>query len=601
MNHQSIQYKIIPINPNAHLFEVSCFIERPNPEGQVFSLPNWIPGSYMIRDFAKNINSMKATANHCTVNIEKIDKASWCVTSKHSVTIHYQVYAWDLSVRSAHLDQTHGFFNGTSVFLQFHGLENLPHKLEIQSPEGKQYQNWQVATALPRDTALPYSFGNYIAENYDELIDHPVEMGNFNLTYFEVNGIRHDIALTGKHRADLSRLKQDLQIICQHHINMFGQPLAVNYYLFLVMVVGDGYGGLEHRNSCSLLRSRTDLPQKNQNKATTDYQTFLGLCSHEYFHTWNIKRIKPAQFIPYQLSNETYTNQLWAYEGITSYYDDISLVRCGLISAEEYFDILSKTISRVLSGHGRFKQSVAESSLDAWTKFYKQDENAPNAIVSYYTKGSLIALCLDLIIRKNSQHKKSLDDIMVYLWTHHGVTGKGTKDFEIEQIIQQQTGIELTHFFQQYLYGTDDLPLAEQLLAFGVDYQLVAEKTKKQDNKEPTSKPSLGIKITQHHSDVEISHVYNNSAAQKAGISAKDTIIAIDNIKVTQTNFKKIIQQYPVDSNITLHAFRRDELMTFDVTLKPKAHDVCVLTPTKTDDEEINHNFKRWLNLGNDV
>lgn len=329
MAHQ-IEYVITPTNPQAHLYTITCTISQPDPEGQVVWLPAWIPGSYMIRDFTRNIVTLAARADGKDVAIEKLDKQSWkCPASNGPLTLEYSVYAWDMSVRSAHLDTTHGFFNGSSVFLAVEGQEDQPVSVQIRLPEGEAYQDWRVATSLSRDGAALFSAGRYQAANYEELIDHPVEMGHFDETVFEVHGIPHHIVITGRHFTDMGRLANDVQRICTTHVDMFGELPPMERYVFLLTVIDAGYGGLEHRSSTALICCRDDLPMRHMDKPTEKYITLLGLFSHEYFHTWNIKRIKPKVFIPYQLKQESYTRQLWAFEGITSYYDDLGLIRSG--------------------------------------------------------------------------------------------------------------------------------------------------------------------------------------------------------------------------------------------------------------------------------
>ncbi len=296
--------------------------------------------------------------------------------------------------------------------------------MEIVAPEGPAYRAWRVATTLPSAGAAPWGFGAYRAANYDELIDHPVEMADFLVASFEAGGATHDVAITGKVNVDLDRLTTDLARICQWQVDLFGGARGCrapfDRYLFQVAAVGDGYGGLEHRSSTSLCCKRDELPAPGMEGVTDDYRSFLGLASHEYFHSWNVKRIKPAAFVPYDLARESYTRQLWAFEGITSYYDDLALVRCGVIDAGSYLELLGQTITGVLRTPGRHVQSVADSSFDAWIKFYRRDENAPNAVVSYYAKGALVALALDLTLRDAGA---SLDDLMRLLWQRHGAGG----------------------------------------------------------------------------------------------------------------------------------------------------------------------------------
>ncbi|MGL6041255.1 MAG: M61 family metallopeptidase, partial [Deefgea sp.] len=315
----------------------------------------------------------------------------------------------------------------------------------------------------------------YRAENYDELIDHPVEMADFTELKFLACGVPHRMVISGRHQADLTRLASDLQKICEYQIQFFGEPAPFKEYLFLTLALGDGYGGLEHRSSTALICKRSDLPLPHEKEIKPGYLQFLGLCSHEYFHSWNVKQIKPAAYAPYDLQQENYSRLLWAFEGITSYYDDLTLVRTGLISQQTYLDLLSHTISSVERGHGRRVQNLEEASFDAWVKYYRQDENSPNALVSYYAKGALFALCLDLTIRRESSGTKSLDDVMRALWQQFGrpfsVKQQGISESEWESFAQQVTGIDLSNLFELGLRSTVDLPLRELLTEIGVNWQ----------------------------------------------------------------------------------------------------------------------------------
>jgi predicted metalloprotease with PDZ domain len=565
-----IHYSIRPHDIALHLFEVVLAVSHPDPEGQVLSLPAWIPGSYMIREFARNIVQIRAEADGRKLRLTKLDKHTWrAARCKGELSITYQVYAWDLSVRAAHLDQTHGFFNGTSVFLKVQGKELLPHVVDIQPPEGEAYAGWRVATSLPELKARRYRFGSYIAQDYDELIDHPVEMGEFNLIKFEAHGVPHEMAITGRvPHLDTERLAHDLQRICEHQIALF-EPRTkrppMSRYVFLTLAVGDGYGGLEHRASTALICARSDLPVRGQAALSDGYRSFLGLCSHEYFHTWNVKRIKPAVFAPYDLTQENYTPLLWLFEGFTSYYDDLTLVRTGLIDRNAYLGLLAKTINAVNKGSGRLKQSVAESSFDAWTKYYRQDENAPNAIVSYYQKGSLVALWFDLLIRSRTRGKRSLDDVMRALWRHYGRDfyqdgrGVGVSDADVEALFDEVTGLSLKTVFDHAVRGAKDLPLAEALTAFAIQLQ----------DRPRKGTPSLGVRTRKEGADCKLASVYEGGAAHHAGLSAGDTLVALDDLRITASNLDTLLARYSNGDIVVMHAFRRDELMTFEVSLQP--------------------------------
>jgi predicted metalloprotease with PDZ domain len=567
--NEPLRYSIQPKDLAGHLFEVELTLDAPTPEGQVFTLPAWIPGSYMIREFARNIVQIRAECGGRKLALKKLDKQTWqAAPCAGALTLRYEVYAWDLSVRTAHLDQTHGFFNGSSVFLRAVGHEERPHVVDIRRATDPACRNWRVATALPELKARRYGFGTYLASNYDELIDHPVEMGEFALATFTAHGVPHDIAITGRvPNLDLERLAADLKKICAAQIALFepsSKRAPMRRYVFMTMAIGDGYGGLEHRASTALMCSRSELPVLGQKEMSDGYRGYLGLCSHEYFHTWNVKRIKPAAFAPYDLKAESYTPLLWLFEGFTSYYDDLILVRSGVIDEAAYFKLVAKTINGVLRGSGRRKQSVAESSFDAWTKYYRQDENSPNAIVSYYTKGSLIALALDLTIRAGTNGRRSLDDVMRALWQRYGRDfyegkgrGIGVTEAEVDALFEEVSGLPLKRALDRFVRGTADLPLAELLAPFGVELADARDE----------AKASLNVRSAADGADCKLANVFEGGAAHRAGLSAGDLLLAIDGIRVTPKNLDKLLERYRPGERVRVHAFRRDELMEFAVKL----------------------------------
>ena len=646
----AVRYRIHPKNPSAHLFEVTVTVADPDPAGQRFMLPAWIPGSYMIREFARHIVSIRAQAGGQALACRKTDKATWqCEPTSDTLALTYEIYAWDLSVRSAHLDDTHGFFNGTSVFLMPLGRENAACAIDIVAPEGEQYADWRVATSLHQTQALarladqkspegrasagvtfletsqnsqnllprqrprsnfdsvsvagenwvpasagttgasrssvsqPKSFGTFSAANYEELIDHPVEMGTFTHASFEACGVPHHIAITGRHRADMQRLCADLKKVCEYQIRLFEPDTAaapMSEYWFLVMAVGDGYGGLEHRASTALIGNRDDLPLANDKKISSGYRRFLGLASHEYFHAWNVKRIKPEAFTPYDLTRESYTRQLWFFEGFTSYYDDLTLVRSGLIDPLAYLEMIAENIGRVMSQSGRLKQSVADSSFDAWVKYYRQDENSPNAIVSYYQKGAMVALALDLTIRQRTQGAKSLDDVMRTLWAAHGRSGQGVPEGGVQSVAEATAGIALADFFAHAVEGTGDLDLAPLFDGVAIDLAWKIPGQAKPDGAAPAT---LGAKIGgEPNGDARLLQVFDGGAAQLAGLSAGDLVIALDGLRVTGATLERRLRTYAPGARVEFIAFRRDELMTFQVTLQAQSAQTCSLTMRDT-------------------
>lgn len=609
---QTIHYTITPKHLAAHMWEVSVTVASPNPDGQCFRLPAWIPGSYMIREFARHIIKLHAESGGKNIAVEKIDKHSWrCAPGiTEALTLTYEVYAWDLSVRASHLDDTHGFFNGTSVFLLPDGMRDCPCEVAIRPPDNK--PAWRIATSLTpgpyaESPALarhskrspsverPHPFGVFHAADYDELIDHPVEMGTFTYASFISCGATHHIAITGQHRADMARLCADFKKICDAQIRLFEperhEPPMKEYW-FLVMAVGEGFGGLEHRASTALLIARDDLPLSHESKASVGYRRFLSLASHEYFHTWNVKRIKPACFVPYDLFNENYTRQLWFFEGITDYYDDLILARTGLLTPLEYLEIEAENIGRVKSQAGHHKQSVAESSFDAWVKYYHQDENAPNAIVSYYQKGSIVGLALDLTIRRHTGGKKSLDDVMRTLWCEYGLKNIGVPEGEIEKIAEQIAGHSLRDFFAHAVYGKGDIDIAPLMSFVAID--LVWKRPSQGTADEPVPS-ALGAKIgSDGNGDAKLAQVFDAGAAQAAGLSAGDIVLAVNKLRVNAGSIDRHLRSYPVGTVIEVLAVRRDEVMIFNVTLQAQPATLCALT-TQDNPQAAKVQREMWL------
>jgi predicted metalloprotease with PDZ domain len=590
-NLSPIAYEILPADPAAHLFEVTLTVEKPEP-GMRFTLPAWIPGSYMIREFARNIVHIAAEIDGTEVPLVKCDKHSWVLgevaKGAKKLRLVYRVYAWDLSVRCAHLDDSHGFFNGTQVFLRVEGRETTKHRVRILPPAG--VRDWTVATSMRTSSgtgaAKLRGFGWYEAGDYDELIDHPVEMGRLTWGSFKVRGVPHDFAINGRHDCDMERLTRDLVEVCEQQCAVFGDAAPpFDRYVFMTTVVGDGYGGLEHRASTALLASRNDLPFKGMKASTEDYRGFLGLCSHEYFHSWNVKRIKPAAFVPYDLQEENYTRLLWLFEGFTSYYDDLALVRAGVISEAEYFDLLAKTLSAVRRGGGRHVQSVAESSFDAWIKYYRQDENAPNAIVSYYAKGSLVALALDLHLRAKSKGARSLDDVMRLLWSRFGETGVGVPEDSVPAIVKEATGVDARKLLIEATEGVEDLPLEKLVKALGMELGW------KPENEQPV----IGAKFGSEGESVKLVNVMNGGPAHQAGLSAGDLVIAVDGLRVKAGGLDKVLTRRAAGERLRLHAFRRDELFETEIVLAASAATAATLSPDKRAGAEALRLKKAWL------
>ena len=518
-------------NGRSHLFAVTLSIPAPTAD-QMVSLPVWIAGSYLVREFSKNLQLLTAQQGRRTVQITQQNKCTWqihCVAGK-PLTLLYEVYAFDNSVRTAWLDTQRGFFNGTSLCLRVHGQEACAHSLTLSS-DGLP-ADWQAATALAPPEVSDRGFGTYLAANYDELVDSPVEMGAFWSGSFTACGVPHRFVVAGAAPSfDGARLLADTQAICEAEIRFWHgkqtrgkQRAPHHHYLLMLNAVDNGYGGLEHRNSTALICKRADLPKHQPSKkydATDGYATLLGLISHEYFHTWNVKRLRPSECGRYDYSQENYTQLLWFFEGFTSYFDDLLLRRAGLIDDAAYLKLLEKTINLVLQTPGRKVQSVAQASFDAWVKYYRQDENTVNATVSYYTKGSLVALCLDLTLRQSG--KTSLDAVMRALW-QRCQGGPMTQD-DLLAVLAELSGEPFDTCIAQWVHSTNELPLKPLLQQQGVSYTEVLSPLPDQ----------LGLRVTEQ-TGLRIKSVLRGSAAEQAGFAAGDEWLGIETGKGKATS-----------------------------------------------------------------
>lgn len=528
MANAAIAYELRVADLHAHLFQVSLTIQRPAALQQL-SLPVWIPGSYLVREFSKNLQQLQARQGSKLLPITQRDKCSWQVqcTEGKPLVLSYQIYAFDSSVRTAWLDSTRGFFNGTSVFLRVVGQEDLAHSLMLLAE--KKLPDWHAATGLAPEKINNRGFGSYLAADYDELVDSPVELGVFWSGSFVACGVPHRFVVSGAPPGfDGKRLLADTQKICEAEIRFWHGAKAGSKsankaphqnYLFMLNAVDEGYGGLEHRNSTALICKRKDLPRmKPQNgpadkKALEGYTTLLGLISHEYFHTWNVKRLRPAEFSRLDYANENYTELLWFFEGFTSYYDDLLLRRAALIDQATYLALLGKTINQVLQTPGREIQSVAQASFDAWVKYYRQDENTANATISYYTKGSLVALCLDLTLRQ--QAKSSLDAVMRGLWQR--CRGGPMTEADLLGVLEHLSGRSFQKEIALWVHSSAELPLQTLLERQGVLVQ--------QESADLAQR--LGLRVSEGTS-IQVKSVLRGSAAEQAGFAAGDEWLALE-------------------------------------------------------------------------
>ena len=527
-----IHYRIEVADAAAHQYKVTLTIADPAPVQQL-SLPVWIPGSYMVREFSRHLSLLEARQGAQPRPVEQLAKDRWSVATsgRGALVVTYFAYAFDPSVRTAWLGDDRGFFNATSLCLAVEGRTAEPQRIELHRlPAG-----WDVATAMTRidpgakspkpgkgAKAVPARTQVFESADYDELADHPFELGPFWRGEFTSGGVVHEFVVAGAWpQFDGERLLADTKRICDEEIRFWhegGKPPFARY-VFMLYATEDGYGGLEHRASTALIAARKDLPRQGVAATSDGYVTLLGLISHEYFHTWNVKRLKPAEFLPYDFTRENYTQLLWFFEGFTSYYDDLFLLRAGLVDAARYVKLVGRAMNGVRQSPGQHVQSVAEASFDAWIKYYRADENTPNSTVSYYTKGSLVALRLDLALRAGG--KATLDDVMRALWRE--APGGAVTEELILKTVARLGGRAIAADLREWVHQRGELDVLPALARVGVEPET-----------EPlTLATELGLRLSEGPvTGIQVKSVLAGGAGAAAGLSAGDEILAVDGWRV---------------------------------------------------------------------
>ena len=558
-----ITYRIDVDAPHTHHYRVTLEVPRPAAE-QRLSLPVWIPGSYMVREFGRHLSQLQARQGERELALQQVDKTTWLARceGRGALVVSYRVYAFDTSVRAAFLDSDRGFFNNTSLCLRVEGREQEPHRLKL----GVLPAGWQVATSMK-----PAGRNGFEAADYDELVDHPVELGRFWRGRFEAHGVPHEFVVANTWpQFDGDRLLADARKICEAQIAFWhgepgrrgATPAPFERYVFMLNATEDGYGGLEHRASTALIAARRDLPRKGQNGSSDGYVKLLGLISHEYFHTWNVKRLRPAEFARFDYTRENYTRLLWFFEGFTSYYDDLFLVRAGLIDEARYVKLLSATLAGVTGSPGRQVQTVAQSSFDAWVKYYRGDENTPNSTISYYTKGSLVALALDLTLRGSG--KATLDDLMLALWRRS--SGGPVSEEEILEELQALGGRAIAKQLHGWVHGLGDLPLKPLLQQVGIDWR----------DESPSLTMQLGLRLAESPlAGVHVKSVLRDGAAEAAGVSPGDELLAVDGWRVRRLDDSQAWLRAGAAFELLL--VRDQRLLTLKIT--PPAAGLAARTP----------------------
>jgi len=568
-----IHYLVAMSQPEIHLFEVTLHIVNYPSEILDLKMPVWTPGSYLVREYERNLQDFTAFANTEHLLWRKVSKNHWQVEKGDisQVTISYRIFANELSVRTNHLDATHGYFNGAALFFRIPNWENLPLKITVIPP----HPQWQITTALPTVSETKNTF---LAADFDTLVDSPFEIGCHQLYKFEVLDKPHELAIWGKGNFQPQTMINDFQKIIEVEAQMFG-GLPYDRYVFLLHLFQQAFGGLEHKNSCSLIYQRFGFQTPDK------YEPFLQLVAHEFFHLWNVKRIRPQGLEIFDYDQENYTPSLWFCEGTTSYYDLIIPLRAGIYNTQTYLNYLSKEITRYLMTPGRKVQPLSESSFDAWIKLYRPDANSGNSQISYYLKGEMVSLLLDLLIRIHHENKRSLDDVMRQMWQQFGKAEIGYTPEQLEEVIESVAGMDLGDFFKRYLHGLEDLPFNQYLQYFGL--QLVEEKNEA---------PYLGVRINSENGREIIKFVEADSPAQKAGIDAGDELLAIDGIKVgNQLNAR--LKDYQANDLIQVTVFHQDELRTYSITLAAAIPGKYQLKSVENPSSREMENFVGWLGV----
>ena len=620
-------YTLTFADPAGHLLDVSMTLPLPVASQRV-AMPSWIPGSYLMREFARHVVTLSASQSGREIRAEKIDKATWqlACTSDAPVTVSYRVYAWDRSVRGCYFDSSRGFVNPAAALLQDVSAPQSSCTLDLSAPAFSEGHAWRCATSMTATQIDARGFGQYRAETYDELIDHPLECADFDEFTFEAGGVPHRFVISGRHRGDLERLKADSQKICQGHCDLFGDAAApFDHYVFQLHVVDDGYGGLEHRASTALICPRNDLPAVGDASISEGYRELLGLISHEYIHAWNVKRIKPAAFTPYDTTRENYTRLLWIFEGFTSYYDELMLKRVGLITEADYLKIIGRRLTSLLRAPGTKLQSTAEASFDAWIKYYRADENAANSQFSYYLRGSFVALALDLTLRADQRaadateraadateraadaadESRSLDDVMRGLWRDFGKTGIGVPEDPFA-VISGYVGRDVSTLLDIWVNGTTDPDWTALFGPFSIAYRTrvsanAADRGGRDEATLETNTRTLGLVMGESGAGLPIIKVVlSGSSAWQASLSAGDTLIAVDGLRASATTLSKHLARFKAGASIPVSYFRHDQLRETLVTV-PSAQtaspDTVWLSPEGADSNALERR-KKWLSRG---
>ncbi len=560
--------------PQTHLYEITLHISGWIKDQLDLKFPVWTPGSYLVREYARHLQNFQVVDCHQkTIAYKKKSKNHWHIqtTNTSELTVSYQIYANELSVRTSHLDDSHGYFNGACLFFRIAGQEYLPIILTIIPPRS----DWKISTSLPK---VPGKINTFQAENFDHLVDSPFEIGTHAIYYFQTLDKNHELAIWGQGNFSGEKIINDLEKIIAVESDLFG-GLPYDRYLF-ILHLSNRRGGLEHKDCCSLINDRFGF------KDPEKYAGFMQLVAHEFFHLWNVKRLRPMGLESYDYDGENYTPSLWFCEGATSYYDMVIPLRAGIYDARHFLAEVSKEITRYENSPGRWVQPLSESSFDAWIKLYRSDANSQNNQMSYYLKGSLVSLILDLMIRAHHENRRSLDDVMIKMWDTFGKTETGYTPEQLQQVIESVAHLPLADFFHKVLHTTTELPFNQYLKPFGL--QLKSET--------PSSAvPYLGITVKNERGISLIKSVNASSPAYQAGIDPGDELLALEGIRVSAEQLNDRLKDYAPGEDIVLTLFHEDHLRTVSVTLAPPQPHHHSLIPLPNPSPIQQKNFEGWL------
>jgi len=567
--------------PHTHLLEVEMRLRAARFPAQLnLVMPVWSPGSYLIREFERHVQDFAASDTQGRIlRWQKTNKNTWRVETggAKELRITYQVYANDLSVRTNDLNDRHANWNNVALLMYPEGQLDKPSTLRVVP-----FADWQVATGLP---AVPEQANTFRAENFDVLYDSPVEVGRFKTVSFEVRGVPHRIVMDGEGNYDLERLRRDVQKIVEVQVAIMGDIPYHDYTFMLHAHTNDG-GGLEHLNSTSIIVDR------NSFRSAAYVNSILSVISHEFFHAWNVKRIRPDALGPFDYTRENYTKLLWVAEGITDYYGALALRRAGLMSEEEYLGSLSSMIEAVQSKPGRLEMSVEEASFDAWIKYYRQDENSVNSQISYYDKGHLLGLLLDLEIRKLSNGAKSLDDVMRYLYTEFYKKNRNYTPEDFQRAAERMAGTSLENFFSRYVRGREELDYAASLSTVGLQFG-----APEAAGRPPVERPVFGADLAQQGDRLTVVRVYSGTAAYDQGLNTGDQIVALEGQRVNQQSFFARLGEKRPGDTLNLTIFRDDDLRPLAIKLGSRVLTDYRLRPVKQPTPEQTKQYKAWMGI----